>query len=290
MTIEDVAYNVKMNWNTIKNIEKQYLNEHYSKPSLHEVSRIAIDEFAVLKGHVYMTVVLDLDSGRVLFVGKDRSKESLDEFWKRVKRSGAKIKAVAIDMWPAYIGSVVENCPEADIVFDHFHIIKMLNQKLDEIRRDLFRDETLYNKRSLIRGTRWLLLKNQDNLSETASARLNEALAVNQPLATAYYLKEELRLLWDQNGIEQAWDFLKSWVKKAYESGLVKLREFANTLMAHYTGILNWYKHRISTGKLEGFNNKIKVLKRKAYGYRDFDFFILKIHALHLSRINTPQK
>ena len=284
MTIEDVAYNVKMNWNTIKNIEKQYLNEHYSKPSLHEVSRIAIDEFAVLKGHVYMTVVLDLDSGRVLFVGKDRSKESLDEFWKRVKRSGAKIKAVAIDMWPAYIGSVVENCPEADIVFDHFHIIKMLNQKLDEIRRDLFRDETLYNKRSLIRGTRWLLLKNQDNLSETASARLNEALAVNQPLATAYYLKEELRLLWDQNGIEQAWDFLKSWVKKAYESGLVKLREFANTLMAHYTGILNWYKHRISTGKLEGFNNKIKVLKRKAYGYRDFDFFILKIHALHLSR------
>ena len=284
MTIEDVAYNVKMNWNTIKNIEKQYLNEHYSKPSLHEVSRIAIDEFAVLKGHVYMTVVLDLDSGRVLFVGKDRSKESLDEFWKRVKRSGAKIKAVAIDMWPAYIGSVVENCPEADIVFDHFHIIKMLNQKLDEIRRDLFRDETLYNKRSLIKGTRWLLLKNQDNLSETASARLNEALAVNQPLATAYYLKEELRLLWDQNGIEQAWDFLKSWVKKAYESGLVKLREFANTLMAHYTGILNWYKHRISTGKLEGFNNKIKVLKRKAYGYRDFDFFILKIHALHLSR------
>ena len=284
MTIEDVAYNVKMNWNTIKNIEKQYLNEHYSKPSLHEVSRIAIDEFAVLKGHVYMTVVLDRDSGRVLFVGKDRSKESLDEFWKRVKRSGAKIKAVAIDMWPAYIGSVVENCPEADIVFDHFHIIKMLNQKLDEIRRDLFRDETLYNKRSLIRGTRWLLLKNQDNLSETASARLNEALAVNQPLATAYYLKEELRLLWDQNGIEQAWDFLKSWVKKAYESGLVKLREFANTLMAHYTGILNWYKHRISTGKLEGFNNKIKVLKRKAYGYRDFDFFILKIHALHLSR------
>lgn len=284
MTIEDVAYNVKMNWNTIKNIEKQYLKEHYSKPSLHELSRIAIDEFAVLKGHAYMTVVLDVDSGRVLFVGKDRSKESLDEFWRRVKRSGAKIKAVAIDMWPAYIGSVMENCPDADIVFDHFHIIKILNQKLDEIRRDIFRDETLYNKRSLIKGTRWLLLKNQDNLSETVSARLNEALAVNQPLAIAYYLKEELRLLWDQNSIEQAWYFLKSWVKKAYASGLVKLREFANTLMSHYTGILNWYKHRISTGKLEGFNNKIKVLKRKAYGYRDFDFFILKIHALHLSR------
>jgi transposase len=284
MTIEDVAYNVKMNWNTIKNIEKHYLQKHYSKPFLDGVTRIAIDEFAVLKGHTYMTVVLDLDSGRVLFVGKDRSKESLDEFWQRVKRAGAQIKAIAMDMWPAYIGSVIENCPEADIVFDHFHIIKILNQKLDEIRRDLFRDETQYNKRSLIQGTRWLLLKNQDNLSKTAAERLREALAVNQPLAAAYYLKEELKLLWLQEDADKAWNFLASWVKKAYETQLVKLREFTKTLMMHYTGILNGYKHRISTGKLEGFNNKIKVLKRKAYGYRDFDFFILKIHALHVSR------
>jgi transposase len=169
MTIEDVANNVKMNWNTVKNIEKQYLQEHYSKPSLNGVTRIAIDEFAVSKGHVYMTVVLDLDSGRVLFVGKDRCKESLDVFWQRVKRTGTQIKAVAMDMWPAYIGSVIENCPDADIVFDHFHIIKMLNQKLDEIRRELFRDETEYNNRSLIKGTRWLLLKNQENLSQTAT-------------------------------------------------------------------------------------------------------------------------
>jgi transposase len=284
MTIEDVAYNVKMNWNTIKNIEKPYLLEHYSKPFLDGVTRIAIDEFAVLKGHVYMTVVMDLDSGRVLFVGKDRSKDSLEVFWHRVRKSGAQIKAVAMDMWPAFIGSVMENCPDADIVFDHFHIVKMLNQKLDEIRRDLFRDETQYNKRALIQGTRWLLLKNHDNLSEKASDRLKEALAVNKPLAAAYYLKEELRLLWQQDDIHKAWEFLTSWVKRAYESGLFKLREFANTLMSHYTGILNWYKHRISTGKLEGFNNKIKVLKRKAYGYRDFEFFILKIHALHLSR------
>lgn len=120
MTIEDVAYNVKMNWNTIKNIEKHYLQEHYSKPSLEGVTRIAIDEFSVLKGHTYMTVVLDLDTGRVLYVGRDRSKGCLDSFWKRVKRSGAQIKAVAMDMWPAYIGSVLENCPDADIVLITF--------------------------------------------------------------------------------------------------------------------------------------------------------------------------
>ena len=109
MIIEDVAYNVKMNWNTIKNIEKQYFQDHYSKPLLDGVFRIAIDEFAVLKGHVYMTVVLDLDCGGVLFVGKDRSKGSLDDFWLRVKRSGAQIKTVAMDIWPAYIGSVIAN-------------------------------------------------------------------------------------------------------------------------------------------------------------------------------------
>jgi len=128
-----------------------------------------------------------------------------------------------------------------------------------------------------------VISQNQENLSEKARDRLNEALAVNKPLATAYYLKEELKLLWYQDDIQKIWEFLASWVKRACESGLFKLREFANTLMSHYTGILNWYKHRISTGKLEGFNKKIKFLKRKAYGYRDFDFFILKIHALHLS-------
>jgi len=284
MTIEDVAYNVKMSWNTIKNIEKGYLQEHYSRPSLQDVSRIAIDEFAILKGHVYMSVVMDIDSGRALFVGEGRSKESLEKFWQRVKHSGVQIKAVAIDMWPAYIGSVMENCPNAEIIFDHFHIIKMFNQKLDEIRRDIFRDETELNKRSLIKGTRWLLLKNQENLTKSASEKLKEALAVNKPLSTAYYLKEDLKLLWMQENIEKALSFLENWAKQAYESGIFKLREFANTLLAHRSGILNWYKHRISTGKLEGFNNKIKVLKRKAYGYRDFDFFILKIQALHLSR------
>lgn len=189
-----------------------------------------------------------------------------------------------MDMWPAYISSVMNNCPEADIVFDHFHIIKMLNKKLDEIRRDLYRDEQQYKKRDEIKGTRWLLLKNSDNLTDKAKKRLEDALEVNKPLASVYYLKEELRLLWAQVSMDKALEFLESWIAKAYETGLFKLREFANTLMAHRSGIINWYKHYISTCPLEGLNNKIKVLKRKAYGYRDMEFFRLKIYALHRSR------
>lgn len=284
MTIEDIAHNLNMSWNTVKNIEKVYLQRHFSKPDLSRVRRIAIDEFAVAKGHEYMTVVLDLDTTRVLYVGNGRSQDSLRKFWRRVKKKNVNIEAVAMDMWPAYISSVVENCPGADIVYDRFHIVKMLNFKLDELRRDLYREEKELNKRDVLKGTRWLLLKNNDNLTETGKYRLEEALKINQPLASAYYLKEELKLLWMQESLEKALIFLESWVIKAYETGLAKLKEFANTLMAHRTGIINWYKHYISTGPLEGLNNKIKVLKRKAYGYRDHEFFKLKIYALHLSR------
>ncbi len=284
MTIEDISHNLGMSWNTVKDIEKTYLKRHFSRPDLTGVRYIAIDEFAVSKGHEYMTVIMDLDSKRVLYVGKGRSQESLQKFWKRVKKKNVPIQAVAMDMWPAYISSVMNNCPGADIVFDHFHIVKMLNKKLDEIRRDLYRDEKEYNKRDVLKGTRWLLLKNSDNLTDRAKERLEDALEVNKPLASAYYLKEELKLLWTQVSLDKALNFLESWVAKAYETGLFKLREFANTLMAHRSGIINWYKHYISTGPLEGLNNKIKVLKRKAYGYRDMEFFKLKIYALHRSR------
>lgn len=284
MTIDDVAHNLKLSWNTVKNIEKTYLKRHYSCPSLKGVKHIAIDEFAVLKGHVYMTVVLDLDTKRALYIGDGRKEKSLDKFWKRIKKAQVNIEAVAIDMWPAYINSVIKNAPNADIVFDHFHVVKKLNTKIDELRRHLYAIETNINNRSLMKGTRWLLLKNQSNLTKNAKEKLQEALAVNESLYMAYYLKEELKLLWDQADINKADEFLDSWLSKANETGLTKLREFSNTLKAHRSGILNWYNHQISTGPLEGFNNKIKVLKRKAYGYRDFKFFKLKIQALHLAR------
>ena len=284
MTIEDVSYNIGMSWNTIKNIEKKHLQTHYSNPDLSNLQRIGIDEFSVAKSHTYMTVVMDLDQSKVIYVGEGRSSESLDKFWTKLRSKNIKPKAIAMDMWPAYIKSVLDNAPEADIIFDRFHIVKMLNKAIDELRRDIYRDETNLNKRTLMKGTRWLILLNPEKLTDKTKSKLNAALAVNRPLAAAYYLKEELRLLWSQKNLLEALSFLEQWVKKAVESGIKKLIAFANTLMAHRTGIISWYKHRISTGPLEGFNNKIKVLKRKAYGYRDFEFFILKIYALHSTR------
>ena len=284
-TVQDVSSILKVSWNLVKRIDKENLQRQYSKPKLKHVKYLAIDEFAVQKGHKYNTVVMDLESCQVLFVGEGRQASVLDSFWRRLKSSGARIEAVAIDMWPAYIEAVSSNLPHTLIVFDRFHITRILNDHLSEIRRELYREESNADKKKLLKGTRWLLLKHNHNLNEKydEKERLELAIAVNKPLATAYYLKEELGLLWRQETLEQAKIFFGQWVAKAIASGIAKLKKFADTLLSHRDGIFNWYQHQISTGPLEGLNNKIKVLKRKAYGYRDMEYFKLKIYALHAS-------
>lgn len=286
MSLQDACKIARVGWDTVKRIEQNYLARHYAKPRLKYVRHIAIDEFAVEKGHKYMTVVMDLDTSRVLFVGEGKSAETLAPFWKKVRSAGAKIQAVATDMWPAFIEAVSHNIPHAQIVFDRFHITKMVNDGLSKLRRQLYRQETMLNKRSVLKGIRWLLLKRDDHLNEEKNEpeRLQQALEVNKPLATAYYLKEELRLLWAQNTAREAKEFLGKWVAKAYASGITVLKKIANSLLAHRTGIFAWYSNPISTGPLEGLNNKIKVLKRQAYGYRDKKFFKLKIYGLHHAR------
>ncbi|MBD3184586.1 ISL3 family transposase, partial [Candidatus Poribacteria bacterium] len=163
------------------------------------------------------------------------------------------------------------------------HVVKLLNDELSKLRRDLYRQETELNKKKLLKGTRWLLLKNSDNLDDEREERkrLEEALAINEPLAIAYYLKEEMKLIWEQYSKQEAKKFLGKWVAKAMASKLPRLKKFANTLLAHRTGIFAWYDYPISTGSLEGINNKIKTMKRQAYGFRDNEFFKLKIYTLH---------
>lgn len=284
MTIEDVSRNLRMHWNTIKDIEKRCLKRRYKYIDLTGLEAIAIDEFAVKKGHVYQTVVMDLAKGRIIYVAQGRAKDCLNDFWKMLKRQNITLKAAAMDMWPAYIGSVIENSPSTKIVFDRFHIAKKMNEAIDNTRRSLYAMETETNKKKVYKGLRWLLLMKESSISESGKERLQKALLMNQPLAEAYYLKEELSMLWEQIDAEAAEKFINNWCEAAYSTGVTHLKKFANTLKSHRTGILNWFKYPISTGPLEGMNNKIKVLKRKAYGYRDIEFFNLKILDLHRTR------
>ena len=286
MTIQDAARHLGLSWNTVKEIQKAYLKRRYSKPKLKHLKRIAVDEISIGKGHRYLTVVLDLSSGAVVFVGEGKGADALDPFWRRLRASRAQVEAVAMDMSPSYIAAVKKNLPDAWIVFDRFHVIKMYNDKLSDLRRDLYREATDKLDKRVLKGSRWLLLKNPENLDSkrNEAKRLADILHLNQPLAAAYYMREELRQMWEQDDIPAARAFLESWCERAEASGIRMLIEMAKTVRLHRWGIYAWYEHPISTGPLEGTNNKIKTMQRQAYGFRDREFFMLKIYALHKAR------
>jgi len=285
MTIKDLARHLRVSDWLVRDIEKRWLGKHFAKPRLKKLRHIAIDEISTRKGHKYLTIVMDLESGAVVFVGEGKGADALKPFWKRLKASHARIEAVAIDMSAAYYQAVQDHLPEAAVVFDWFHVVKLLNDKLSELRRQLYREAT-DRQRAVLKGTRWLLLKRSENLDDGRNEpqRLREALKLNESLATAYYLKEDLQLLWEEPTKWHANRFLDEWIADADASGIRVLKTFARTLAHYRTGILAWYDHPISTSPLEGTNNKIKTLKRQAYGFRDQEYFKLKIMALHHSR------
>lgn len=286
MTIQDVADHLGVGWDLVKEIQKSDLKHRFSRPKLKHLRQIAIDEISIAKGQRYLTVVLDLESGQVVFVGENRDSEALDPFFRRLRRSQAKVEAVAMDMSAAYALAVTTNLPQAAIVLDRFHIVKLLNEKLTQLRREAYRETSEGLHKEVLKGTRWLLLKNPENLNpdRNEKERLEEALRLNQPLATAYYLKEDLRQIWDQADQATAEKVLQDWIARADASGIRILKRFARTLAIQRHRILAWYDYPISTGPLEGTNNKIKTLKRQAYGFRDYEFFKLKILGIHESR------
>ena len=285
-TIQDVADHLGVGWDLIKELKKTDLARRYRQPKLRHLRHLAIDELCIGRGWRFRTLVLDLDSGAIVFVGEGKGAEALKPFWKRLKASRAKIQAVAVDLSPAYSKALREHLPKATKVFDRFHVVKLFNEKLSDLRRELHREAEDQLHKQVLKGTRWLLLKNPENLDDTKGERqrLEEALALNKTLATAYYLKDELREFWEQDGWWAASRFLTHWIRKAEASGIRMLKDFARTLTLHREGLLAWYGYPISTGPLEGTNTKIRALTRQAYGFRDIEYFILQLYALHETR------
>ena len=283
MTIQAVASHLGVSWDLVKEMQKQNLQRRYKKPKLKRLQRIAIDEICIGQGPKYLTVVLDRESGAVVFVGEGKGADALDPFWKRLRAAHARIEAVATDMSPAYIAAVQTHLPKAIHVFDRFHVVKLFHEKFALFRQALQREAEGPLAQQALKGTRWLLLKNPENLNDQRDERqrLEAALALNQPLATVYYMKEDLRQLWDQKDKPAAERFLNDWIARARASGIRMLQKFANTLGFHRRGLLNYYDCPITTAALEGTNNKIKTMQRQAYGFRDQEFFKLKIYALH---------
>lgn len=289
MTIVDVAELTGLSWDTVKDIDKSYLKDLYHSVSLSSVRYLAIDEVYLGRKRKFITIVMDLETGRVIHVGQGKGKEALNGLWGRLKRCGAKIQAVATDMASGYMASVLEHLPDADLVLDHFHLVKWFNDKLSLLRRQLYHEADVLGK-EVLKGSRYLLLKAPEHLKANEDqdkderARLQAALELNQPLATAYYMKERLRLLFDCDSQHRAEHELEAWIQEAQSSTIGILVEAAKKLKVWKPFILNGYKHPISTSKLEVVNRKIGLLQRQACGYRDDEY--LKLRILHVHKSN----
>ena len=283
MTLSDVAGVVGLGWDTVKDIVKPQLRKAVTPARFKGLKHLAVDEIYVGKKRKFYTLVIDLDTGRIVWVAHGRGQACLRGFWRRLRLAKAKIEAVAMDMSAAYWKAVRDNLPQAAVVFDKFHIVKLVNERLDEVRRQLVR-EAEQSLRADIKGTRFLLLSRRHNLTQEKMHALDVALRANQPLFAAYYLKEELLLLWAQSTAVDMRRFLKGWCRRALETGLAPFRSLVKTLRSRRKGILEWFNHRINSGRMEGINNKVKVMTRSAYGYRDEAFFILKLYNLHFAR------
>ena len=283
MTILDVARYLRVGWDLVKGIIKSSLRRRARRRSWRKVKRIAIDEFAIRKGHNYMTLVVDLDSGRVLYWAEGKDHTALRAFFQRLRRARAKLEAIAVDMSGAYLKAIRMYAPKGvRLVHDRYHVVAEMNGVIDKIRREEQNRLDDEGKKA-IKGGRYLLLYASEKLDEQPDkkARLDKLLEANELLHKAYLMKEDLRLFWSQGTKKKAEKFMRRWCREALGLGNKHTTRIANTILRRFHAIIAWYDHPITTGPLEGINNKVKVLKRVAYGYRDNEFFGLRLLFIH---------
>lgn len=281
LPIKHVAEYFGLHWSTVKRIEKAHLADTLGPVDLTGVEVLAMDEFAIQKGHRYATVVVDPRTKRVLWVGRGRSREDVRPFFELLGEAGrTRIKAVAMDMNGAYEEEVKAQCPNAEIVYDLFHVVaKYGREVIDRVRVDeANRVQQDRAARRVIKGSKWLLLRNRENLKdEQDRVKLSELLNANRKLATVYVLKDDLKALWSYWHVGYARRFWEGWYRRAIRSRIEPLKAFARRLKERIDGALAHCRWQLHTSLLEGINNKIKVIKRMAYGYRDDAYFFLKI-------------
>ncbi len=282
-TIRSVAEYLGVGWDLVKNIHKERLRFLYRKIPLHKVRVIGIDEFSLKEGHHYMTVVTDLHTSRVLHAVEGKGKEDIKPFLASLARRGKELEAVAMDMSSSYFWAVRETLPGVKVVFDRFHVVSLMNHAIDELRRDHQAELDSLGQQTL-KGSRFLLLRNYDSLDPDRKARLDALLQVNRPLFEIHSMKEQLRLFWEKTDRKEAEQFLTVWCRDAMNSGIKALKRVGKTLAGYRTGLLNYFDHRITSGAVEGLVNKIKTLKRQAYGFRDAEYFKLRLYHLHTQR------
>ena len=279
-TVQSIAMFLGLNWKTVKNIHKDWLSKKYKKLNYKNITYLSVDEFSLKKGHKYMTVFTDIRTGRIVYAIEGRKVEDIAPFLRKLKKRARKLKAIAMDMSKSYISAVKKYLPNVSIVFDRFHVMKIINESLDLVRKEEFRKAGELGL-DIGKGDRFLFLYNFENLDDSKRSKLQTLLDINEPLSIAHMMKEQLRTFWHKDTKKEAATFLLKWINEAVNSGLRPLVKAAKTILDHSEGLLNYFDHPISNGKAEGVNNKIKVLKRNGYGYLDIGYFTLLLYDLH---------
>ena len=278
MTIQEVSRHLGLDWKTVKAIDQKFLEEKFGQTDYRGLRILAVDEVSIRKGHRYLTVVLDYETGRVVWVGEDRKARTLKRFFSGMSREQRqKLEAVVMDMWDPYIVAVRTKVPHVKIVFDLFHVVAQFSRIIDKVRNSEYRKASKANK-AVFKGAKYLLLRNRTNIRRFKDRRHLEALLrLNKVINAVLILKDKLKHLWTYRSRTWADKAIDEWCALAKAVNHLAVRKFARTLERYRYGILNHCDYPIHTGRLEGVNNKIKVIKRRAYGFHDFRYFSLKI-------------
>ena len=281
-SIAAIADAFGLSWHTVKAIDKAYLEHELNPPDFTGLRHLALDEFSVRRRHTYATIFLDVQRNRVLWVCATREKQAVKDVFEKVfgKEVCEGIEAVSMDWWEAYETAVKDCLPNAKVVWDLFHVVKKYNHDVvDRVRLDEAKRCQTDEERRTMKKAKFILVKNRSNLTADEPARLQELLAANRRLFTVYVLRDVLKKLWDYKYPRAAEKWFLGWYSRAIRSRIGPLKRFARALKDRLHGILAHCKYPLHTGTIEGINNKVKLIKRVAYGYRDHGYFFLKIRA-----------
>lgn len=277
LPVTEVCEFTGLNKNAVYRMDRKWLEWREKQREQKPVKLLGIDEIALKKGHRYATVFYDLERREVIGLVRSRRERAVGGFFRRWgKKACRELVAVCMDLWSPYLNSVRRHCKHAAVVFDKFHVYRYFSEAIDAVRRhEQGRVSDAEGK--LIKGTRWLWLKSSTNLKRKEKQTLREIMAVNRRLARAYVLKEDFEEFYECEDAAEARRFFQDWVQRAQRSRLEPFQRLAKRLKRWIDGILSYFEYRITNGVAEGINNKIKVLKRRCYGFHDEHYFFLKI-------------
>ena len=279
-TIKDLATELALDWDTVKELDQQYMRAQLARAGTPGPKVIGIDELSIRKGHTYRIVVSDLERHRpIWFGGEDRSEASMDGFYRFIgEKKARKIRLAVMDMWKPFRNSTTRNAPQAAILFDKFHVLRHLGDALDQVRKSEYA-RLDGRSRTFIKGQKYALLSHPQNLKGPARKNLKLLLAANRRLNTAYLLKESFGQLWDYSSEAWARKFFDNWRAQLKWQRLAPYERFADMIERHWDGLAAYCRpeNKVSLGFVEGLNNKIRVLQRRAYGLRDEEYLRLKV-------------